>query len=651
MAERENCGFHYEAQYLTSSGREGTMDSHQSINLVEMQATDVQRSAEFQDDKGDGILQNVHQKLIYNPQEMRNYSFEFQNITPLLGAFGLEVGGIGDQIAKANEEIRQKPHGSFSKSRVQNNMSIILGQDKQRSNSTETNNQNTTGNSALEGSRSSRFQNKCSTNSELYSYLRSKMVECSYNFTPNVPEKTTREEDFTGKDDLKKKTLLLPVLKADTQNKCSSMRTSQEMIEVEDGVTEEPGLKVRDFQNLEVNETQSRCMANNQQNKLTENGETGEGDSGSKETSLAFRKSPVSEEDEKKMTESKLKLTSQVRDLTLELEKAENLQKKEQQYELNMMTANAKIRENALKLVEDVTSFAQNFSEHVMRLIEQEFSPGEKIVHNRVANATEWTNQIKKAMQEAENLLKEQDSTVFTSQIKSVELEIERCNGIKQDEGPEVKFDLAKLCPELEGINCEFRDKLGDVQRSLRSAFNPSEVTFDPETLHPNLVLSEDMKTVKFIAKKQQYSPSPKRFTSFFQVLSAQSFSAGVHRWEVELESAPWMFGVCAASALPRVGLPSALETCPLSWALMWNNNLLTALERGHTVPLKKTCEASRRLQVELDWDRRALTFYHCALSGANSLLHSFNMDTEEPLHLAYRMLSGDPKGRVTIWS
>lgn len=350
------------------------------------------------------------------------------------------------------------------------------------------------------------------------------------------------------------------------------------------------------------------------------------------------------------MSEAKSRLTSRVSDLTSQLEKAESSLDKERRHELKVTAANAELRQNARTLAGDVASFARAFSERVLELMEQELGPGEAELRGRVAHAEETADGIRKAIKDAESLLREEDWRVFTAELGNVEREMERRGEVKPRDDGEVTFDLAKLCPELERLQAELREKLGQVQRSLRSAFNPSELTFDPETLHPNLVLSEDMKTVKFSAKKQQYSPSPLRFSTFFQVLSAQSFSSGVHRWEVELEGAPWILGVCAASALPRAGLPSALETCPSSWALMWSNNLLTAFTRSRATSLKKTSEASRRLRLELDLERRALTFHHRGLSG-DSLIHRFSLDTDEPLHLGYRMLSGDARGRVSITS
>ncbi|KAJ0023548.1 hypothetical protein NQD34_003447 [Periophthalmus magnuspinnatus] len=413
-----------------------------------------------------------------------------------------------------------------------------------------------------------------------------------------------------------------------------------------------PGMSQFTIQNMSAvtkNVQENESIGNYQQN-LIEHIE--DGGMESKEDPAFQNKSPISEEDERKMAESKLKLLSEVPHLTSKLEKAEMVLKKVQAYELTVTSANANLRENALKLLGEVTSFAQNYSETIMALIEREFSPGEEIIHKKLEKASGISNEIKKTMQEVDHLLKEKNANVFKSKIQSLESEIERCEKIQQpEESHEFNFDLSKLCPELERLNCEFRDKLGQVQRSLRNKFNPSEVTFDPETLHPNLILSEDLKTVTFSAKKQLYPTTPKRFTNFIQVLSAQSFSAGVHRWKVDVDSAPWLLGVCVASSVPRSGLPSALETCPFSWALMWNQNVLNAFDRSKATQLQKTPQVSRKMELKLDCDRGQLDFYYLSETTGRRHIHTFKIETKEPLHLAYRMLSGDPKGRATICS
>ncbi len=69
----------------------------------------------------------------------------------------------------------------------------------------------------------------------------------------------------------------------------------------------------------------------------------------------------------------------------------------------------------------------------------------------------------------------------------------------------DLSSSLKNVCEKIEHQNTQLRLGLGSAQRALRVILNPSEVTFDPDTIHPNLVLSEDLKTVSFSVAKQPY--------------------------------------------------------------------------------------------------------------------------------------------------
>uniref|UniRef100_A0A8C9W1J2 E3 ubiquitin/ISG15 ligase TRIM25-like n=1 Tax=Scleropages formosus TaxID=113540 RepID=A0A8C9W1J2_SCLFO len=207
--------------------------------------------------------------------------------------------------------------------------------------------------------------------------------------------------------------------------------------------------------------------------------------------------------------------------------------------------------------------------------------------------------------------------------------------------------DPARLCASLEAKNAELRAALGVAQRGLRSVLNPSEVTLDANTVHPSLVLSEDLRTVAYSATKQLYPQHPDRFVSFLQVLSSQGFSGGQHRWQVEAEGCQWVLGVCYRS-LARVGLPSALESSSGSWCLMWCDNLLRAYSQGRDTPLLRTI-ALRRLEIHLDYDAGSLTFY--SANDGIVHLHTFKAAFTDPVYLAFRMMSCQNKSHITLIS
>ncbi|XP_069014173.1 E3 ubiquitin-protein ligase TRIM39 [Embiotoca jacksoni] len=353
------------------------------------------------------------------------------------------------------------------------------------------------------------------------------------------------------------------------------------------------------------------------------------------------------------MDEPKFKLASQVTELNLKLEMAEDVLRREKEQELEVTSANAQLRQKTSKLLGQIRDLSQRYIEQVLQMIEEELGPGEARICSRVSEASELTKQLKQAVLRAESLLTEEDETAFSGELKSLQphiVELITKPEEKDEELVDAEVNPARICPKLENMNAELREGLRKIQHSLRNTLNPSEVTFDPETAHPNLILSEDLKTVTFNAVKQPYPSSPQRFTNFLQVLSTQSFFEGDHCWEVELEGSPWIVGVCYSGKLERSGLPSALESSQSSWCLMWFNNLLTAFEQGHNVPLKRTT-VSRRLEIKLSFKTHRLSFYNISPSSGKTHVYTFKANLTEPVHLAYRMMSGHPKARVTIFS
>lgn len=346
------------------------------------------------------------------------------------------------------------------------------------------------------------------------------------------------------------------------------------------------------------------------------------------------------------MDKSKIHLESQVAELKLKLEMAESLLTKEQERELEATTANNQLRKKTSGLLGQMENLLQSYCTQVMQLLEEELVVGEADLSGRVRGASETKNQLRQTVFKAESLLTKQDESEFHEELQTlqphiVELLTKPVGG--EEDHPDMKFNPTQGCPKLEKICSELRERIREIQRLLRNTFNPSEVTFDPETAHPNLILSDDLKTVTFSATKQPYPLSPLRFSSFFQVLSTQTFTEGDHCWEVELDGSPWIIGICYSGKLERSGLASALESSRNSWCLMWFNNLLTAFEHSHSVPLKRTT-VSRRLEMRL-------SFYNISPVSGNTHVYTFKANLTEPVHVAYRMMSGNPKARVTIYS
>ncbi|XP_054878086.1 pyrin-like [Poeciliopsis prolifica] len=93
------------------------------------------------------------------------------------------------------------------------------------------------------------------------------------------------------------------------------------------------------------------------------------------------------------------------------------------------------------------------------------------------------------------------------------------------------------------------------------------DVTLDPDTAHPNLVLSPDRKRVHCGGVKQNLPDNPQRFDTAANVLGSQSFSSGRVYFEAEVrEKTAWDVGVVYGS----IGRKGSISSIPGSgyWAV-----------------------------------------------------------------------------------
>lgn len=133
------------------------------------------------------------------------------------------------------------------------------------------------------------------------------------------------------------------------------------------------------------------------------------------------------------------------------------------------------------------------------------------------------------------------------------------------------------------------------------------ELTLDPDTANPRLILSLDLKSVRLGQRAQDVPCHPCRFDTNTRVLASCGFSSGRHHWEVEVGSKDgWAFGV-ARESVRRKGLTPFTPEEGV-WALQLNSGKYWAVTSPERTPL--SCGQLSRVRVALDLEVGAVSFY-----------------------------------------
>ncbi|XP_054042101.1 tripartite motif-containing protein 14 [Rissa tridactyla] len=172
----------------------------------------------------------------------------------------------------------------------------------------------------------------------------------------------------------------------------------------------------------------------------------------------------------------------------------------------------------------------------------------------------------------------------------------------------------------------------------LKHARSP---TWEYDSLHPRLKLSEDRLVVSCNWRRLFYPCGPQRFDKLWQVLSRDAFLSGSHYWEVDLlhAGAGWWIG----AAYPSIGRKGDSETCRLgwnraSWCLKKFDFEYWAFHKGERTPILVEDDPDR-IGIFLDYEAGILSFYNVTDGMAH--LHTFRCKFTEPVYPALRLWEG----------
>ncbi|KAM9496944.1 E3 ubiquitin-protein ligase TRIM16-like [Clarias gariepinus] len=160
------------------------------------------------------------------------------------------------------------------------------------------------------------------------------------------------------------------------------------------------------------------------------------------------------------------------------------------------------------------------------------------------------------------------------------------------------------------------------------------DLTLDPNTVHYNLILSEENRAVTYSKRKQPYPDHPERFDYFYQVLSKESVSGRCY-WEVEWSNEGHVYISVSYKDISRKGRGDecwfggnnqswSLQCSSSSSLCFYHYNIMTDLR----------APSSSTIGVYVDHSAGTLSFY--SVSDTMKLLHRVHTTFTQPLYAGF---------------
>ncbi|XP_069491029.1 E3 ubiquitin-protein ligase TRIM39-like [Ambystoma mexicanum] len=279
-------------------------------------------------------------------------------------------------------------------------------------------------------------------------------------------------------------------------------------------------------------------------------------------------------------------------------------------------------REKIIGTFEYLKQFLEQEKQQLLSRLEKEQEENLMKIQEKLIQLEEQQSTHRDLITELERKCHEQDLEL----LKDVKSILGRCARVKplkpKEDGSGTETTLLRA-----RRHAHLREKIAELKETFPAEMEwgylksyEREVTLDPCTAHPELIVSEDGRSVRRGEEAQDLPDTPQRFTHHCIVLGSEGLSSGRDFWEVEVGgSTIWFLGVCDES-LPRK------EMLPLSpEGGFWAVQLMNGKYWARTSPawtLLSPQAPPRALGFFLDYEAGRFSVYD---SQDRSLLFTFS--------------------------
>uniref|UniRef100_A0A8C1NYV6 E3 ubiquitin-protein ligase TRIM39-like n=1 Tax=Cyprinus carpio TaxID=7962 RepID=A0A8C1NYV6_CYPCA len=297
---------------------------------------------------------------------------------------------------------------------------------------------------------------------------------------------------------------------------------------------------------------------------------------------------------------------------------------REIQHSVEMKRRNIdKEKSASVKLFTDLIRSFERCQSELLKMMEEQQKAAEKQAEDLIKELQQEITDLKKRNTELEQLSHTDDHLCLLQMFSSL-YSLQHTNNwttISIDSDVNV-FPLHRALTQMKKTHETLNEQL--CQTGLRWARKYAvDVTLDPDTANPYLILSDDGKQVSLGDIEHDVRNTPKRFNVCNCVLAKQGFSSGRFYYEVQVKGkTEWDLGVARESINRKV--TNILTPVNGFWtvALINENEYLVCDDPVVAFPQRKTPE---KVGVFVDYEEGVVSFYDV---GSSSHIYSFTGQT-----------------------